>query len=201
MLGRLRHLTTTTRNRTTGLLLATLALTVTPALAFGVVYDGPPEGYAAYEGQTRCVKRARPGTVELAAWINRRFDGGTAVASLRACGGGASEHKDGRAIDWSMDATSPADRAEVERFLGKLFAADRHGEEDARARRMGVMYLIWDDEMYASYRNEFAPSDYLNSGCKRLRGCSPTLRHRDHVHISLSKAGARADTSWYVARR
>jgi hypothetical protein len=55
--------------------------------------------------------------------------------------------------------------------------------------------------MYASYRNEFAPSDYLSSSCKRKRDCSKTLRHRDHVHISLSKAGGRAETSWYVARR
>jgi hypothetical protein len=197
VLGRLRELTT---RRTTALLLATLALSVTPALAFGVEYDGPPEDYARYEGQTDCVKRAQPGTRELAGWINRRFEGGNAVASIRACSGGASEHKDGRAIDWSMDATRAADRAEVERFLRRLFKADQSGEEDARARRMGVMYVIWNDHMYASYRDEFAPSDYLSSSCKRKRDCSKTLRHRDHVHISLSKAGGRAETSWYVAR-
>jgi hypothetical protein len=195
----LGRLTTLKTRRPAALLLATLALTVTPALAFG--YDGPPEDYARYEGQTRCEKRAQPGTRELADWINRRFDGGTAVASLRACTGGVSEHKDGRAIDWSMDATRASDRAEVDRFLRKLFKADANGEKDARARRMGVMYVIWDDHMYASYRNEFAPSDYLSSSCKRKRDCSKTLRHRDHVHISLSKAGGRAETSWYVARR
>ncbi len=172
-----------------------------PAVAFAVEYDGPPEEYAGYEGQTRCVERAKPGTRELARWINRRFDGGTAVASIRACGGGASEHKDGRAIDWSMDATSAGDRAEVERFLRRLFRADAAGEEDAKARRMGVMYVIWDDHMYASYRDQFAPTDYLSSSCRRKRDCSPTLRHRDHVHISLSKAGGRGATSWYVARR
>lgn len=196
MLGRLRE----PKTRPTALLLATLALTVTPALASAVGHDGPPEDYAGYEGQTKCVHRAKPGTRELAGWINRRFGGGQAVASLRACGGGASEHKDGRAIDWSMDATRPGHRAEVQRFLDKLFAADELGEEDAKARRMGVMYVIWNDQMYASYRNEFAPSPYLSSSCKRKRGCSRTLRHRDHVHISLSKAGARAATSWYVAR-
>ena len=197
MLGRLRDLIT---RRTTRLLVATFAVTLTPALAFGVEYDGPPEDYARYEAQTTCVKRAQPGTRELAGWIERRFDGGNAVTSVRACSGGASEHKDGRAIDWSMDATRAGDRAEVERFLRKLFKADSDGEEDARARRMGVMYVIWNDHMYASYRDEFAPSDYLSSSCKRKRDCSKTLRHRDHVHISLSKAGGRAETSWYVAR-
>jgi hypothetical protein len=100
-----------------------------------------------------------------------------------------------------MDAARADDRAEVERFLRKLFKADAAGEEDARARRMGVMYVIWDDHMYASYRDEFAPSNYLSSSCARKRDCSATLRHRDHVHISLSKAGGRAATSWYVARR
>ncbi len=196
-----RRLGERTARRATALLVATLALTVTPALASAAGYDEPPEDYARYEGQTKCVKRAQPGTRELADWINRRFDGGTAVASLRACSGGASEHKDGRAIDWSMDATRAGDRAEVERFLRKLFKADAAGEEDARARRMGVMYVIWDDHMYASYRDEFAPSNYLSSSCARKRDCSATLRHRDHVHISLSKAGGRAATSWYVARR
>ena len=198
MLGRLRHLAI---RRTTKLLVATFAVTLTPALAFGVEYDGPPEDYARYEGQTTCVKRAKPGTRELAGWIERRFDGGNAVTAVRACSGGASEHKDGRAIDWSMDATRAGDRAEVDRFLRKLFKADANGEEDARARRMGIMYVIWNDHMYASYRDEFAPTDYLSSSCKRKRDCSKTLRHRDHVHISLSKAGARAATSWYVARR
>jgi hypothetical protein len=183
------------------LLVAILALTVTPALAFGVEYDAPPEDYARYEGQTKCVKRAQPGTRELADWINRRFDGGTAVASVRACGGGASEHKDGRAIDWTMDATRARDRAEVDTFLRLLFKADANGEADARARRMGVMYVIWNDRMYASYRDAFTPTAYLSSSCKRKKSCSKTLRHRDHVHISLSKAGGRAQTSWYVARR
>jgi hypothetical protein len=200
VLGRLSQLKTRTHHRPTALLLATLALTATPALASGVEYAGPPEDYARYEGQTTCVERAQPGTRKLAGWINRRFGGGKAVASLRSCPGGTSEHKDGRAIDWSMDATRPGHRAEVERFLGRLLAADRDGEEDARARRMGVMYVIWNDEMYASYRNGFEPTPYLSSSCKRKRTCSTTLRHRDHVHISLSKAGGRAETSWYVAR-
>jgi hypothetical protein len=197
----LGRLTTLNTRSPLALLVATLALTVTPVLAFGVEYDAPPEDYARYEGQTKCVKRAQPGTRALADWINRRFGGGTAVASVRACSGGASEHKDGRAIDWTMDATRAGHRAEVDRFLRALFRADPDGEEDARARRMGVMYVIWNDHMYASYRDGFAPTDYRSSSCKRKKSCSKTLRHRDHVHISLSKAGGRAATSWYVARR
>ena len=62
-----------------------------PPAVHAVTYDDPPEDYASYQPQTKCRKTARPGTVELAAWVNRTFKGGTATASVRACGsGGAS---------------------------------------------------------------------------------------------------------------
>ena len=163
-------------------------------------YDTPPEDYATYQPQTFCRRHVMPGTAELAGWINRRFDGGVARASLRACGsGGTSEHKDGRAIDWSMDATKPAHRAIVRAFLARLTQADADGNEDMLARRMGIMYVIWNDHMYSAW-NRFEPTDYLSGGCKSLATCSATLRHRDHVHISLGRPAGRAETSWYVAR-
>jgi hypothetical protein len=137
--------------------------------------------------------------VELAGWIDHRFSGGAATASMRACSsGGTSEHKDGRAIDWSMDATEKKQRREVARFLDELFAEDDDGNAAALARRMGVMYIIWNDHIYASY-DEFAGRDYQSSSCPKLKSCSATLRHRDHVHISLSRPGGRGDTSWYGA--
>ena len=177
--------------------LATLAATSGAVRA--AAYDEPPEDYASYQPQTKCRQTARPGTVELATWINRAFSGGTATASLRACSsGGASEHKDGRAIDWSMNATEKKQRLEVAQFLGRLFADDSDGYSHALARRMGIMYVIWNDQIFASY-DEFAKRDYKNSSCPTLRGCSATLRHRDHVHISLSKPGGRGATSWYAA--
>jgi hypothetical protein len=174
-----------------------VALALAPATAFA--YDAPPEDYAGYEPQKKCRTAARPGTQELARWINRRFDGGTAVASVRRCGGGTSEHKDGRAIDWTMNARKKADRREVKRFLDRILRTDRAGNPHAPARRMGVMYVIWNDHMYASYRR-FDGTDYRSSSCKRLSTCSPTLRHRDHVHISLSRRGGKGATSWYAGR-
>jgi len=180
------------------LLVALLAL-LAPGVVHAVEYDKPPEDYASYQPQTTCRKGARPGTVELAGWVNHRFSGGAATASVRACSsGGPSEHKDGRAIDWSMDATDKKDRLEVARLLDEIFAADGEGNAAALARRMGVMYVIWNDHIYASY-DEFASRDYRSSSCAKLKGCSATLRHRDHVHISLSRPGGRGDTSWYAA--
>ena len=180
-------------------LLALLGLLAGSGAAQALQYDGPPEDYAPYQPQTTCRKAPRPGTVELAAWIDHRFSGGHATASMRPCdSGGTSEHKDGRAIDWSMDATRKKDRREVTRFLDTLLADDAGGYSDALARRMGVMYVIWNDHMYASY-DAFARRDYLSSSCPSVKKCSATLRHRDHVHISLSKPGGRGVTSWYLA--
>lgn len=180
-------------------LLAALVLLVTPGVVQAADYDAPPEDYAGYQPQTTCRKIARPGTAELAAWINAEFGGGTATASVRACdSGGVSEHKDGRAIDWSMDASRKRDRREVRRFLTELFAVDQDDHPHALARRTGVMYVIWNDRMYASY-DEFAGREYRSSSCPSLKKCSATLRHRDHVHISLSRPGGRGETSWYAA--
>lgn len=162
--------------------------------------ETPVEDYAAYQPQTTCRRTVQPGTAELARWINRRFDGGTATASLRRCrSGGTSEHKDGRAIDWTMNARSRSDRIVVRELLTLLRRTDAAGNEDALARRMGVMYVIWNDRMYAAW-NGFAAEDYLNGGCRSVKTCSTTLRHRDHVHVSLGRPGARAATSWYAGR-
>ena len=163
----------------------------------GLLAVNQVEDYSRYEGQTTCAKRVQPGTSYLAGHLTSTY-GGSVASLLRACSDGASEHKDGRAIDWSADARSPADVARVERLLADLFAPDDQGNENALARQMGIMYVIWDDQMYSGYGG-FEPSPYVSSSCrgKPLKQCSPTLRHRDHVHISLSHAGGAAQTSFY----
>ena len=110
-----------------------------------------------------------------------------------------SEHKEGRALDWSLDATKKADLKRAEEFLAGLRATDKHGNPDALARRMGVMYVIWNDTMYPAW-NQFRPQDYLSSGCKSRSKCSKTLRHRDHLHLSLSRPGGKGRTSWFAGR-
>ncbi len=173
---------------------------LTPLVASAAPYDAPPEEYASYEPQEKCRRAVQPGTRALATWIDKRYGGGKPVIGVRSCrSGGTSEHKDGRAIDWMMDARKKAHRKEVARFLGKVFASDKQGNEHAQARRMGIMYVIWNDRMWASY-DRFEGERYRSSSCKKLAKCSATLRHRNHVHISLSKAGGRAATSWYAAR-
>ncbi|WP_436698839.1 hypothetical protein [Nocardioides sp. BYT-33-1] len=158
----------------------------------------PLEDYAAYEPPVRCSPRDRRGTKALARWTVRRFGGGWGGIS-RSCGATPSEHSEGRAFDWTVDVRRAADRRRVRALLDALFAPDAAGNPAARARRMGVMYVIWDDTTWSSWRR-FAPAPYLNAACPSKRECSRTLRHRDHVHISLTRAGARGRLSWYIGR-
>jgi hypothetical protein len=169
-----------------------------PAAVAGVDGSGlPVEDYASYDPQNSCTKKPRAGTVALGGWLVTTY-GGTGGAVNRPCSGaGASEHKDGRAVDWVLDADNPAQRKQAKAFLAAAFATDAEGNPAALARRMGIMYVIWSDKFYPAY-DQFRPEDYLSSSCRSKRKCSKTLRHRDHMHISLSKAGARGLTSFYL---
>ena len=156
------------------------------------------EDYAEYRPQEHCSPRAKAGTKVLAHWLVRR--GGAAGPISRRCkSGGTSEHKEGRAFDWVLDASRRKDRRVARAFLDVAFAEDKHGHTDARARRMGIMYIIWNDHMYAAW-DEFRKDDYLSSSCKSVKKCSTTLRHRDHMHLSLSRPGGKGRTSWYDGR-
>ena len=164
-------------------------LTLAPAPSVAI------EAYAPYQPATKCSPKAKPGTKQLGRWLVKRYGGGYGPISRR-CGGSTSEHTEGRAFDWSLDASRKADRRRANRFLNRIFATDGRGHEHALARRMGIMYVIWNDRIYASYR-EFGARPYLSSGCPSKKKCSKTLRHRDHVHISLTRKAARGRTSWY----
>ncbi|WP_372735586.1 hypothetical protein [Nocardioides sp.] len=179
------------------LLLALLLVAAPVEVANAAGGDGI-EGYASYEPQTTCHPKPRPGTKVLGAWLVKRLGGGGG-ATGRACGGGASEHKDGRAIDWTLDAGTKSGRVAARKFLARILKTDKAGREHAKARRMGIMYVIWKDRVYSAW-DRFEPKPYLSSSCPNRKKCSKTLRHRDHMHISLSMAGAKGRTSWYERR-
>ena len=177
--------------RVAGLLLALVVLT--PAAASAV----PLEDFAGYQPQRRCSPSPKPGTVALSEWLMKRYPGSGSLGISRGCGSsGVSEHKEGRAFDWAVNHSSARDRGYAKDFLATILAPDAEGNPAALARRMGVMYLIWNDHIYASYR-QFEKKPYLSPGCRSKSRCSVTLRHRNHVHISLSRDGGQGRTSWY----
>lgn len=177
------------------LALLTVLLLAAPAVAQAAQI----EDYASYDPSSKCHEKPKAGTAYLAHWVVRRY--GSSIASIsRPCDRRAtSEHQNGRAFDWSADARTKSGRRLARELLDRIFAADARGNTDAWARRMGVMYVIWNDRMYPAW-NRFEPEPYLSSSCRTKRKCSRTLRHRDHVHVSLSRQGARGVTSWYDGR-
>jgi hypothetical protein len=108
----------------------------------------------------------------------------------RPCDGTVSEHSEGRALDWGMDYRNPAMRADGQAVLNWLFATDKYGNQHAMARRLGIMYVIWNHKIYGSWNN-YAPAAY---SC----GTDPTACHVDHIHFSFDWAGARAQTSFFT---
>lgn len=166
------------------------------ALGYSAVLDPP----ARYEAQETCTKSAQPGTLALARYLLARYPVTRSMGIMRSCGtGGRSEHKDGRAFDWGADVNRSTTKNAAYHFIKAALASDGAGNKAALARRMGIMYLIYNDTIWSSYR-DFEPRPYLHSACTSKAKCSRTLRHLDHVHISLGYGGAAAQTSWYRQR-
>ena len=149
---------------------------------------GPIEPYAAYEPQSSCSPTAKAGTVTMKDALLSSYPATRNLGIARACHlGGRSEHKEGRAFDWGAYVTRPAERGSVEQFLTQLLATDADGNRHALARRMGVMYVIWNGQIWSAYR----PQD----GWRRYGGPNP---HTDHAHVSLSYAGGAGRTSFFT---
>jgi hypothetical protein len=177
---------------------AALALTLVflsgPAQAAGI------DPWPTYDGQTKCSPSAKKGTLKLAAYLQKHYPGSGSYGISRACGsGGRSEHKEGRAFDWRVNVNRAKERRYAMDFIKRVRATDSAGHADALARRMGIMYIIFNDTIYSSTYG-FAARPYLNSACKSRSSCSATLRHRDHMHISLTRAGGAGRTSWYTGQ-
>ena len=159
------------------------------------------EGYAAYDGQKRCSPKEKPGVTAFRRLLLRTY-GDAWMNSSRACNvGGQSEHKEGRALDWAMNASKAKDRKKVNDLFAWMFAEDARGRPDAIARRLGIMYVIWNRKWWTSWDREWKTYCVQKPrGCKTPSG-SFTHPHDDHVHLSFSWPGARKRTSLFSPER
>ncbi len=191
-----------------------LAAAVTAALALGiggmsasaaVPAPVPPQPLpaaldtaAAYEPQTICDPTARPGSTALKGLLVDTY-GPATVYIPRACASGSSEHYDGRAVDWMRSVRVPAQKEMADAFVAWLLAPATDGTPQAMARRLGIMYIIWNNRMIRMYDPGRGWTEYrscldaANSGSGMDNTC-----HRNHVHLSLSWDGAAAFTSWWT---
>jgi hypothetical protein len=156
-----------------------------------------------YDRATHCSKKPKLGVAALQRWLEANAKG-VSWGTYRCEKWGkkqASLHSEGRAIDWHLDAANAADGREAERLAALLLAPDSLGNPQALARRMGVEELIWDCGYWGAGMTQFEPYPACFKHGKRRKRVDPSVAHRNHIHIGLTKAGAARRTSfWSVAR-
>ncbi len=157
---------------------ARAALVPTPRVVLPPMLDVRPS----YAGQTSCDPYAKPGTRAFAELMRQTFGVGGYGIERTCTAGGTSEHKEGRAVDWMLNANIPAQKAVADQATAWLTA--NQGEN---ARRLGVLYIIWNRKMWRAYAPEKGWQPYV--------GDSP---HTDHIHTSLTWDGAMGRTSWWT---
>jgi hypothetical protein len=146
------------------------------------------EIYSPYQAQSTCNPAPKVGTLALSKLVIAAYPGSGSSGIARDCSiGGRSEHKEGRAWDWTVSYANARQRAQAADFVHWLFATDVYGNRFAEARRLGVMYVIWNHKIWSAAQ--------ANAGWRRYTGADP---HTGHMHISLSWAGALKKTSYWT---
>ncbi len=150
----------------------------------------PIDAFARYDGQSTCSPTAKPGAVALRSLVLASYPGTSDYGIVRDCAaGGVSEHKEGRAWDWKVDALNPTQDAAARDLLAWLLRTDGAGHSNALARRLGIMYMIYNRQVWSAWN--------AGAGWQPYTGANP---HTDHVHISLSWPGAQQQTSYWTAQ-
>jgi peptidoglycan hydrolase-like protein with peptidoglycan-binding domain len=185
------HAATTPTPRTTPTTTPTTGPTTGPTRTPVTLYPAPKPAKAlsrivdiasAYQAQDSCDPVAKPGVTAFMNLMLTTFKTGVSAGIVRECyAAGTSEHKEGRAWDWHIPATTK-DRATAQHVLTWLVA--NHGEI---ARRFGIEYIIWDKHIWGVYR--------MQDGWRAYSGVSD---HTDHIHFSFSWDGAMKRTSWWT---
>lgn len=141
------------------------------------------EDFAPYVGQNSCDPHAKPGVVAFSQLVLSYWGHGGSYGITRACNiGGESEHKEGRAWDFKLDPNDYGDQVVGQRVVDWLLADDA-----VNARRLGIMYIIWNERIWSTYQREDGWRPY-----------SGPDNHTSHIHFSFSWAGAMKRTSWWT---
>ncbi|MGI8682177.1 MAG: hypothetical protein ACR2JO_08640 [Mycobacteriales bacterium] len=158
-----------------------------PTPSFGPAIDP----YADYVPQTTCDPVAKPGVADFRQLVLAAYPQTSDLGIVRACDiGGTSEHKEGRAWDWGVSASTQS--AVANDLLGWLLATDKYGNRQALLRRLGIMYIIWNSRIFGAYAADQGWRPYPCGGSTG-RDC-----HTTHVHFSFSWDGALRQTSWWT---
>jgi hypothetical protein len=149
------------------------------ALPSGVEKKSP------YLEQVSCDPVIKPGVDAFEKFVLGTWKRGYSGGAVRACGkGGLSEHKEGRAWDWMLNPNNYEDVVAGQQVVDWLLSDDA-----TMARRMGIMYIIWNRRIWATYRSQ--------DGWRHYAGPDP---HYSHIHFSFGWSGAEMRTSWWTGR-
>jgi hypothetical protein len=201
---------TTVRRLSISLLIAPLVATlcaIAPPRAAATTAAAPPtptglptaiEPLANYVGQSACDPHTRAGTAQLAALLVKTYPG-TTTNTVYSCAtdGATSEHYEGRAIDWMVSARTVTGLANATAMLSWLLATDKSGDRFAMARRLGLMYVIFNNRIWGDWDQKWDP---YQDCATRTSTAYDSYCHRNHVHISLGWNGAMARTSFWSKR-
>ena len=106
-----------------------------------------------------------------------------------------STHASGRAIDvvvgGELNEPTTAGLALGDRIVTSFLEA-RHGVAHHLARITGVEQILWNDRCWT-------PTDREVLAAADMRRCG-VANHDNHIHLTLSNAGADGVTSWYTRR-
>jgi hypothetical protein len=180
-----------------GTLTPARAATATPAVPTGL--PAAVEPLSGYVPASSCDPTGKPGTVALGKLLTTTY-AGTSYGISRTCGTDAlptSEHYDGRAVDWMNSVRNPTQAAQAKAVISWLLATDADGTRYANARRLGVMYIIWNDRIWGAYSADRGWRAYSSCADHPEKGWDNTC-HRNHMHLSLSWPGALKTTSYWT---
>lgn len=184
-----------------------LCLCVLIAVGAAAAPAPPPVGpfiedVAHYEGQKKCSPWAKPGVVAFQQMVLAAYPGTGEGSIGRDCSvGGTSEHKEGRAWDWGVNVSVPSEKAAADDLLDWLAQEDAYGNEAAMARRLGVMYAIWNKRIWfpgSRWRTYCVESDGV---CRDPEDGGARHPHTDHVHFSFTWPAAKKKTTYWKPGR
>lgn len=127
-----------------------------------------------------CDPNNKTGMVALANLLASHYNRPTWYGSRRCIQGDNSQHYEGRAFDWTMNAYNPDQKA-----IGDSVAQWLTANNGEIAKRFGVQSIIWNRKSWYLY----SPGSWRD-----YTGPSP---HTDHLHISFTWDGAMGRTSWW----
>ena len=143
-----------------------------PPVPRAIALPADIEPLPSYQAPVACDPVAKLGPKDLQALLKKTY-GNTSFGITRACSGTpTSEHQEGRALDWMIG--EQVSKADANAFLAWLLGTDKQHYTAAMARRMGIMYVVWQDKIFRTYHPDIGWQPYLDCATRRASPTTPT---------------------------